>query len=159
MRMSNGSIELDAALERQTARLAEEFAGIFSRETVAQCVQHSLERLVGLPLDWPRVTDYLPLLTYRFARERLLAVAQAERLLGKSKPELLFVCVRNAGRSQLAAALARVLSGGRVHASTAGSSPHDHLDPGVIAALAEVGIDVGEEVPNPLTDQSSAASP
>jgi arsenate reductase len=68
-------------------------------------------------------------------------------------PEILFVCVHNAGRSQMAAGLLDKLAGGRVHVRSAGSDPADHLNPNVVAAMAEVGVDLEQEFPKPLTDE------
>jgi arsenate reductase len=68
-------------------------------------------------------------------------------------PEILFVCVHNAGRSQMAAALARLRSEGRVHVRSAGSDPADTINPAVIEAMAELGVDMSEEFPKPLTDE------
>ena len=67
-------------------------------------------------------------------------------------PEVLFVCVHNAGRSQMAAALLHELAGGRVKVRSAGSQPADELNPRVVEALAEIGLDISREFPKPLTD-------
>jgi protein-tyrosine-phosphatase len=66
---------------------------------------------------------------------------------------VLFVCVQNAGRSQMAAALVRLRSEDRVHVRSAGSAPAEEIDPAVVEAMAELGIDLGEEFPKPLTDE------
>src|ERR671910_172224 len=68
-------------------------------------------------------------------------------------PEVLFVCVHNAGRSQMAAGLLDKLAAGRVHVRSAGSDPADQLNPNVVAAMAEVGVDLEQEFPKPLTDE------
>ena len=67
-------------------------------------------------------------------------------------PEVLFVCVHNAGRSQMAAALLDHHAGERVHVRSAGSTPADEIDPAVVAAMDELGIDLSKEFPKPLTD-------
>ena len=97
--------------------------------------------------------DYVPLFVHRFARERLRALAQSEGKLTKEVPEVLFVCVKNAGRSQMAAGLLNKLADGRLHVRSAGSDPADELNPAVVAAMGEVGVDVSEEFPKPLTDE------
>ena len=79
-----------------------EYEGVFSRATVQRFVDESLASLGGA-----RFPDFLPVLAYRFARDRLRAFGQAEGTIAKEVPEVLFVCVENAGRSQLAAAPAR----------------------------------------------------
>ncbi len=128
--------------------LSYRYDGVFSRETVAQAVQDARSHLEPLS----RVPDYLPILTERFARDRLLAAAQAEGRIATSTPELLFVCVRNAGRSQIAAALAQHLSGGRVHVRSAGSAPTGEMLPFALQVLRERDIDVTEAFPKPLTN-------
>jgi arsenate reductase (thioredoxin) len=73
-------------------------------------------------------------------------------------PEILFVCVHNAGRSQMAAALLEHHAHGRVHVRSAGSDPTDQINPAVIEALGEWGIDVAQEFPKPLTDEFARAA-
>ncbi len=71
----------------------------------------------------------------------------------KDRPEVLFVCVHNAGRSQMAAALLDHHARGRVHVRSAGSTPADEVNPTVVLAMAEVGIDISNGFPKPLTDE------
>ena len=73
-------------------------------------------------------------------------------------PEVLFVCVHNAGRSQMAAALLDHHANGKVQVRSAGSAPADQLNPAVVAAMAEVGIDLSRELPKPRTDASVKAA-
>jgi protein-tyrosine-phosphatase len=68
-------------------------------------------------------------------------------------PEVLFVCVHNAGRSQMAAALLDLRSAGRVRVRSAGTEPAADLNPSVVAVMAEVGIDVTKAIPKRLTDE------
>jgi arsenate reductase len=135
-------------VEQAADRLAEEFAGVFSQATIGRYLAESLDLLAGA-----RVTVFVPVLAHRFARERLSALAQAERLVASDQPEVLFVCVHNAGRSQMAAGLVTLRSQGRIHVRTAGSAPSAEIDPAVVEAMAEVGVDVSEEFPKPLTDE------
>ena len=67
-------------------------------------------------------------------------------------PEVLFVCIHNAGRSQMAAGLLDHRAAGRVRVRSAGSQPADQLNPAVVSAMAEVGLDISREFPKPLTD-------
>lgn len=67
-------------------------------------------------------------------------------------PEVLFVCVHNAGRSQMAAALLERYAAGRVHICSAGSEPARSLNPHVVEAMREIGLDISREFPKPLTD-------
>jgi arsenate reductase (thioredoxin) len=69
-------------------------------------------------------------------------------------PEVLFVCVHNAGRSQMAAGLLDRLAKGRVHIRTAGSDPAEQINPVVVRAMDEVGVDLSKEFPKPLTDEA-----
>jgi arsenate reductase len=71
-----------------------------------------------------------------------------------SKPSVLFVCVHNAGRSQMAAAFLSHLSGGAVEVRSAGSAPADQINAAAVQAMAEVGIDIAAETPKILTDQA-----
>ena len=73
-------------------------------------------------------------------------------------PEVLFVCVHNAGRSQMAAALLDHHASGRVRVRSAGSMPADEVNPAVVAAMAELGLDLSQEFPKPLTDEHVRAA-
>ncbi len=73
-------------------------------------------------------------------------------------PEVLFVCVHNAGRSQMAAALLDRHAGGRVSVRSAGSAPADSVNPVVVAAMAELGVDISWEFPKPLTDEAARSA-
>ena len=73
-------------------------------------------------------------------------------------PEVLFVCTHNAGRSQIAAALLDHHAGRRVHVTSAGSQPADQLNPAVVQAMAEIGLDISREFPKPLTDDKVQAA-
>src|SRR5687768_16717273 len=97
-------------LEKSLVSLRDEFAGIFGWETIERFMAESLAQL-----GRTRVKEFVPLFVHRFARERLRALAQADHLLTKDAPEVLFVCVHNAGRSQMAAGLLKKLAQGRVN--------------------------------------------
>jgi arsenate reductase (thioredoxin) len=89
----------------------------------------------------------------RFARERLMALAHPQDLAPTDQPEVLFVCVHNAGRSQMAAGLLKLRSQDRIHVRSAGSAPGEEINPAVITAMEEVGADLSQEFPKPLTDE------
>jgi arsenate reductase (thioredoxin) len=148
-RMPDGQLDPTsrATFARAIAALHEEFRGIYSLETIERFVDESIDRMSGA-----RVVDFIPLFVHRFARERLRALAQAEGALMKDVPEVLFVCVHNAGRSQMAAALLDHHAKGKVHVRSAGSAPADQINPAVAAAMDEWGIDLSREFPKPLTD-------
>jgi arsenate reductase (thioredoxin) len=135
-------------LRQAAERLAEEFKGIYSEQTIERYIAESLDLL-----GESRINVFVPVLAHRFARERLRALAQSEGVLVKDQPEVLFVCVHNAGRSQMAAGLVKLRSDGRIHVRSAGSDPGEAINPAAVAAMEEVGVDMSEEFPKPLTDE------
>jgi len=76
-----------------------------------------------------------------------------EGIVAKERPEVLFVCVHNAGRSQMAAGLVKLRSEGRIHVRSAGSDPANEINRAVVEAMEELGVDLNEEFPKPLTDE------
>jgi protein-tyrosine-phosphatase len=137
-------------LDATIAQLAVEFDGTFSRETVARYVEESFDVLGERPTTGP---NFLPLIVDRFARQRLRAVALVEGRAITVMPGALFVCGHNAGRSQMAAALTHHVSNGWIAVHSAGSQPEEHLNPVVVRALKEIGVEVIDEFPKPLTDE------
>jgi arsenate reductase len=135
-------------IDQAAARLADEFEGVFSKETIAGYIAESQDLL-----GEARINVFVPVLAHRFARERLKALAQAEGKLTKEQPEVLFVCTHNAGRSQMAAGLVKLRSEGRIHVRSAGSTPANEINPAAVDAMGEVGVDLSEEFPKPLTDE------
>jgi protein-tyrosine-phosphatase len=135
-------------VEKAAEALQDEFAGTFSRETIARFLAESLDLLGG-----SKITVFVPVLAHRFARERLRAIAQAEGIVAKVQPEVLFVCVHNAGRSQMAAGLVTLRSEGEVSVRSAGSDPAEEVNPLVTVTMAELGVDLSEAFPKPLTDE------
>lgn len=137
-------------LLRHAARgLAEEFDGIFGEETIDLFLATSYDQFA----DRAKVNNFLPLMAERFARQRLKALARVE---GRSKdglPTVLFLCVHNAGRSQMALGWFNHLAGGRAVAWSGGSEPGNEVNPAAIDAMAEVGIDIRAEFPKPWTDE------
>jgi arsenate reductase len=73
--------------------------------------------------------------------------------VASEQPEVLFVCVHNAGRSQMAAGLVKLRSQGRIHVRSAGSAPGEEINPVAVQAMAELGVDMSGEFPKPLTDE------
>ncbi len=140
--------DVEPAVQREIGRLVVEFQGIFSPESIDRLARDSLEVLTRAS-----VRLYIPQLVYRFTRERLKALATAEGRILTAAPEILFVCGRNAARSQMAAAFAQQLSQGRFTVHSAGAQPADQIDPAVVAVMAELGLDLSEAFPKPLTDE------
>ncbi|PWJ52536.1 Protein-tyrosine-phosphatase [Quadrisphaera granulorum] len=155
---TTGLVDPRAVLNRHVDDLTTRFAGVVSRETIERVVFESYTALGRTA----KVKTHVPVLACRFATERLTALAQAKGAWAKDVPEVLFVCVQNAGRSQIAAAYLAHLAKGRVHVRSAGSLPADQVDPVVLQALAEVGLGPAAGVastdpeelafPKPLTD-------
>jgi len=140
-------LSTDHHLAHTAEVLAERFAGVFSPETVAACLVESRELLSTNA----KITTHLTVLSERFARERLTAAAQAQGALVSDVPEVLFVCVHNAGRSQMAAALLDHHAQGTVHVRSAGSTPANEINPAVREVMGELGLDLSREFPKPLT--------
>jgi arsenate reductase len=140
---------LSSQVARESYRLKDEFAGVFSAETIERYINESWDALQGTR---PRLPTFLSIFVRRFARERRLALAQSEGKMTKDHPEVLFVCVHNAGRSQIAAVLTLHLSEGRVRVRSAGSTPAKEVNPVVVQVVSELGLDLSEEFPKPLTD-------
>ena len=78
--------------------------------------------------------------------------------MSRTQPEVLFVCVHNSGRSQMAAGLLKLRSRGRIGVRSAGSQPGETIDPAVVEAMTEIGVDMSEEFPKPLTDDAVAGA-
>ncbi len=142
------TLEQRVVIRNGVALLAEEFRGIFGAETVERYVADSLAALQGA-----RVKQFLPLFAERFARDRLWALAKIEGKVATEKPTVLFLCVHNAGRSQMAAGWLQHLAGDNVRVMTGGSDPGSEVNPAVVTAMAEVGIDVSRQFPKPWTDE------
>ena len=135
-------------VEKAAEALQDEFSGTFSRETIARFIAESVDLL-----GESKINVFVPVLAHRFARERLKALGQAEGLITKEQPEVLFVCVQNAGRSQMAAGLLTLRSGGLVGVRSAGSDPGEIVNPLAAEAMAELGVDLADAFPKPLTDE------
>jgi ArsR family transcriptional regulator len=142
--------DIAPVLDRIIADLAERYRGTFNLETVERYVRESAELLAERAGGDQR---NLASLTGRFAADRLDALVKQDAPSGTAVPEVLFVCVQNAGRSQMASAILRHLAGDRVHVRTAGSEPAAELRPGIISTLDEIGVPVAGEYPKPLTDE------
>jgi len=132
-----------------TARLLPMYEGTFGPETVERFVLDSLDQLAPSA----RIATYLPVLAEKFARERLNALARVEHPEVVTVPAVLFLCVHNAGRSQMAAGWLRHLAGDRAAVWSGGSEPASAVNAAAVEAMAEVGIDITEEFPKPWTDE------
>jgi arsenate reductase (thioredoxin) len=146
------SLSPDERLALRTAArvLQTEFAGTFSVETIERFLQTSYDQFA----DRAKFANFLPLMAERFARQRLTALARVE---GKHKedgvPIVLFLCVHNAGRSQMALGWFNHVARGQAIAWSGGSEPSTEINPSAIDAMREVGINIATEFPKPWTDE------
>lgn len=141
-------------LLRVVSRLAEKYQGIFAAETIERVVFESYASLLRQGFKRRNITNF----TEKFSFDRLRALATAKGSVAKDKPDVLFVCVQNAGRSQMAMAFLNDLSGGRITVRSAGSMPAGEVSAKTIAVMSEVGLDLSEQFPKPLTDDVVQAS-
>lgn len=137
------------ALFVAASRLAAEFSGTFGEETIDRFLHSSYGDFAGRAT----VANFLPLLAERFARQRLRALARVEGKDHEGKPVVLFLCVHNAGRSQMAMGFFEYLAGDQAIAWSGGSEPGSQLNPSAVAAMRERGIDISGEFPKPWTDE------
>ena len=143
------SIEQQVALNTAAARLVTDFEGIFNQETIERFLYSSYDDFAGRA----KIHTWLPLLAERFARQRLQALARVEGKSDDTRPTVLFLCVHNAGRSQMAMGWFKEMAGDRAVAWSGGSEPSSQVNPAAIEAMAEVGIDITQEYPKPWTDE------
>jgi protein-tyrosine-phosphatase len=142
------------ALESSAARLGDEFEGVFGSETIEHVLTSSYDQLANRA----PATNVLRTRAERFARERLHALARVEGASNDRLPTVLFLCVHNAGRSQMALGWFTALAGERAVAWSGGSEPGDQVNPAAIEAMAEIGIDISREFPTPWTDEIMRAT-
>ena len=143
------TIDQEAALGTSAARLAREFEGTFGLETIERFLHSSHEKLAASAT----VPNYLPVLAEKFARQRFPALARADGLVVSGTPTVLFLCVHNAGRSQMALGFFEHYAGEAAVGWTGGSEPGASVNPVAIEVMAEKGIDIAGEYPKPWTDE------
>jgi protein-tyrosine-phosphatase len=148
------TLDQQQALRTAAATLADTFAGVFGTETIERYLHSSYDEYAGRA----SVVNYLPLIAERFARQRLRALARAEGKAWSGVPSVLFLCVQNAGRSQMALGFFTRLAGDNAVAWSGGSEPGDRINPVAVAAMAERGIDITAEFPKPWTEEFLLAS-
>jgi arsenate reductase len=149
-----GLLSVEAALQRATDHLVDFYQGTFSRETVERFVEESYVLLENTA----KIKTHLVAVAEHFTLDRLRRVGIAEGIIAKENPEVLFVCVHNAGRSQMAAGLLDHYAAGRVVVRSAGNLPADTLNPAVVESMAEIGLDISKAYPKPLTDDAVQAA-
>jgi arsenate reductase (thioredoxin) len=142
------TLEQSIALRAAAERLAGEFDGTFGTDTIERFLHSSYDQFAGRAT----VVNFLPLMAERFARQQLRALAKIEGLADDGLPTVLFLCVHNAGRSQMAMGFFEHLAGDRAVAWSGGSEPGSEVNPAAIEAMRERGIDITGEFPKPWTD-------
>jgi arsenate reductase len=147
--ISNLTLAQRNLVKTATGRLKDEFAGIFAAETIERFIADSLDQLLGSA----KVTTFVPIFVERFTRDRLKALAKVEGKIETTVPSVLFLCVHNAGRSQMAAAWLKKIAGDQVSVYSGGSMPDSEVNPAAVDAMAEIGIDIRSEYPKPWTDE------
>lgn len=143
------SLDQRAALDRAVIRLGAEFGGVFPADTVERFLISSYDHLAISAT----VSNYLPLLAERFTRQRLRARAKADGHADTDIPAVLFLCTHNAGRSQMALGFFADIVGDFAVGWSGGSEPDGAIDPRVVDAMAERGVDITAEFPKPWTDE------
>jgi arsenate reductase (thioredoxin) len=146
--LTSAPAELRPLIKTVADRLHADFIGLFAAETIQRYMAESWDSLSG-----SKVAAFIPLFVERFTRERLRALARVESKLTDAKPMIVFLCVENAGRSQMAAGWMQHLAGENVEVYSGGSDPASVVNPAAIQAMAEVGIDISMEFPKPWTDE------
>ena len=142
------TLEQSLALRAAAERLAGEFDGTLGTDTIERFLHSSYDQFAGRAT----VVNFLPLMAERFARQQLRALAKVEGLADDGLPTVLFLCVHNAGRSQMAMGFFEHLAGDRAVAWSGGSEPGSEVNPAAIEAMRERGIDITGEFPKPWTD-------
>lgn len=146
-------MSLDPTMERQTERmvgdLCSEFAGQFERSQIEQIMSDSVERVLASAT----VFEFVPLMAYRFTRERLDAIIRSRGDDAEGAWDVVFVSLSGGGHGHIASALTTLLSERRVSVHSAGTAVRAEIDPSVRAAIRELGIDPDEEFARPVTDE------
>jgi protein-tyrosine-phosphatase len=146
--------DIENQLLTSANRLYSVFKKHFSLETVEKYIFESYQLLEAAST----LKIYQHSLAERFARDRLYALLKSENLQPTDKLDILYVCVHNSGRSQMAAGFTAKLGGDKVTVRSAGSAPKESISNVVLEVMAEVGIDITQEFPKPLTEEVVRAS-
>ncbi len=143
-------IEEKVALRTAATRLQQRFEGIFGVETIERFLYSSYDQLA----PGAKIRKHLAVLSERFARQRLTALAKVEgHPVTGGIPIVMFLCVHNAGRSQMALGWLNHLAGNKALAWSGGSDPTSEMNPAAVEAMTEIGIDISGEFPKPWTDE------
>ncbi|GAA1011855.1 putative arsenate reductase ArsC [Acrocarpospora pleiomorpha] len=142
------TVDQQHALLTAARNLGERFAGTFSTETIERFLHTSYDQFA----EKAAIPAFLPLLAERFARQRLTALARVEGA-DDGRPIVLFLCVHNAGRSQMAMGFFQHLAADHAVAWSGGSEFASEINSAAVASMAERGIDISAEFPKPWTEE------
>ena len=155
--MTNPATSVLESLPAEQRLQLKQSATILQRRWQGQLNVETIERFMAESLDLlapnARIRAWLPVLVVRLTNDRLRALVRLESSRTDLNPSVLFLCVHNAGRSQMAAGFMRHLGGANVDVFSGGSEPATHLNEAAVAAMAEQGIDIGRELPQPWADE------
>ncbi|MGH8793424.1 MAG: arsenate reductase ArsC [Stackebrandtia sp.] len=143
------TVDQRLALRSAAARLGREFGDLYGAETIEGFLHTGYDQFAA----YATIPTFLPLLAERFARQRLTALAKVDGLRSDARPVVLFLCVHNAGRSQMALGFLNHLAGDGAIGWSGGSEPGVEVNPAAVAAMAECGVDITGEYPKPWTDE------
>ena len=144
----NINTDSNEIVENSTRELSRKFAGIYDETYIRPIVVESYASFASA-----KVQSFVAVLTTRFANDRLKALAKIDGKIRSTMPSVLFVCVHNAGRSQMAAGWVRHLAQGRIEVYSGGSDPGREVNAAAIEAMNEVGIDISNEFPKPFVTE------
>jgi protein-tyrosine-phosphatase len=147
-------VDQSLALRAAAQSLGDEFGDLYGTETIERFLHSSFDQIS----ETSAITKFLPMMAERFARQRLRALAKVEGLHDEGRPTVLFLCVHNAGRSQMAMGFFADLAGDRGVAWSGGSEPGTHVNPVAVEAMKERGIDISTEFPKPWTAETVRAA-
>jgi len=147
--MADMTVGEQLQIRQSSVALQRRWAGQMNVETIERFLAESLD--VVLPNA--RIMTWVPVIVERLTNDRLRALVRLESTRTDLNPSVLFLCVHNAGRSQMAAGWMRHLAGDRVDVFSGGSEPAAGLNQAAVAAMAERGVDISTELPQPWADE------
>ncbi len=147
--MADMTVGEQLQIRQSAVALQRRWKGQMNVETIERFLAESLD----IVLPNARIKTWVPVIVERLTDDRLRALTRLESTRTDLNPSVLFLCVHNAGRSQMAAGWMRHLGGDRVDVYSGGSEPAADLNQAAVAAMAEKGIDIGRELPQPWADE------
>jgi len=141
-------LDMQIQVRKSATVLQRRWQGRMNVETIERFLVESLDQL-----KHSKVLTWTPIIAERLTNDRLRALVRLESAPSDLSPSVLFLCVHNAGRSQMAAGFMRHLAGDRVDVFSGGSEPAASVNRAVVAAMAERGIDISGEIPQPWADE------